>query len=91
MYQVCNCGLAGTAPCPIHGKQMPSELTTSEVNMPNVDKKCTTHHFACDCREEKIRILSEEWLSRCVTLLTGDGDECNCDICQIAKKLLKRI
>lgn len=22
--------------------------------MPNVDKKCITHHYACDCREEKM-------------------------------------
>lgn len=28
--------------------------------MPNVDRECITHHFACECREEKIRELVEE-------------------------------
>jgi hypothetical protein len=23
--------------------------------MPNVDKGCTTHSYACDCREEQLR------------------------------------
>ena len=27
--------------------------------MPGVDKGCTTHHKACDCREEKFRQLRE--------------------------------
>jgi len=24
------------------------------------DKRCVTHHYACDCREEKFRKLEEE-------------------------------
>lgn len=25
--------------------------------MPNVDKQCVTHHYACDCREAAMRNL----------------------------------
>jgi hypothetical protein len=28
--------------------------------MPNVDRECITHHYACDCREEKFRKLESE-------------------------------
>ena len=30
--------------------------------MPNVDKECTTHHFACECREKNIRGLL--WIAK---------------------------
>jgi len=26
------------------------------------DKKCTTHHHACDCREAKVRVIIEDML-----------------------------
>jgi hypothetical protein len=26
---------------------------------PNVDKECVTHHYACDCREERFRVIEK--------------------------------
>ena len=28
--------------------------------MPGVDRECTTHHYACDCREAKFAALEAE-------------------------------
>jgi hypothetical protein len=44
-----------------------------------MSKECTTHHHACDCREEKFKQLEQENAAlredkeRLEWLLTGDG------------------
>jgi len=45
-------------------------------------KQCTTHHYACDCREELIRIV-------CQSLIGAHGMKCACIGCEAARKLIR--
>lgn len=41
---------------------------------------CTTHHCACDCREEKMKLICKEviWLHR---------EGCTCKVCEAIREL----
>jgi len=56
--------------------------------------KCTTHHNACDCREEKMRFVCLEVIREHATaknFLSGFGkqEKCNCQVCKTIRKLYK--
>jgi hypothetical protein len=38
-----------------------------------MSKECTTHHFACDCREEKFKQLEQE--NAALRKMLSDADE----------------
>lgn len=42
---------------------------------------CITHHFACDCREARIRKLCEE-------VIASHTATCCCSMCRLARDLL---
>jgi hypothetical protein len=61
--------------------------------MPGVDHRCTTHHYACDCREAAIKFVAERLLSEHDELAKfksgfGKPRPCFCAGCQEARKLM---
>ena len=57
-----------------------------------MSKVCTTHHFACDCREQMIQKVCEYVLNMHKELkqfMAGlaEAKICNCNICNIARTL----
>jgi len=54
-------------------------------------RRCTTHHFACDCREARFKELLEDTLRAHSTPDNGAYNECDkdpCAWCEEAKALL---
>ena len=56
--------------------------------------KKLTHHYACDCREEKVKELARRYLYEHHELklfIAGFGkvEKCECKYCNIARELLK--
>ena len=55
-------------------------------------RKCITHHFSCDCREEKIQYICR-WLRRehdeLKNFLSGFGkkEPCDCPACEAIREL----
>ena len=55
--------------------------------MPNVDKKCTTHHYACDCREEDIKYLLSYFYYEHSLICECDGECINNTILKLYPEL----
>ena len=49
-------------------------------------KKCETHHYACDCREEKLQAICIEVLGR-HEWDTGGKGRCQCWMCKSIREL----
>lgn len=51
-------------------------------------KECSTHHFACGCREEKMKYIAERLLKEHHALQSALGaDKCQCQACKYAREL----
>ena len=54
-------------------------------------KECITHHFACDCREERFRVLLMDTIMAHSTPDNGNYNWCDeepCEWCVEAKSLI---
>jgi len=54
--------------------------------MPGVDRECTTHHHACDCREAKFAALEAENERLRAALEQSTGCNTHCDGCVAAAR-----
>lgn len=55
-------------------------------------KECITHHYACDCREEKIRLICRQLMkehNEIIKFMAGFGkvEICHCPACEAARRL----
>lgn len=55
-------------------------------------KECITHHYACDCREEKMLLIARQLVKehnelKKFTAGFGKIQTCNCPACQAAIEL----
>ena len=55
-------------------------------------KTCITHHYACDCREEKLKricraILEEHHALKEFVAGFAKADPCQCDTCKAIREL----
>lgn len=53
---------------------------------------CTTHHYACQCRELKMQKVCRALIEAHneSVLLDGYPNACNCDDCKTARELLPK-